>query len=1114
MKIDVRAVGSLCWVRAWDGLGMLKKDNTMWRVLLFLLIGLFSLVGRAQEQPLRLGVLELRPHAEDVAQWEPLAKYMTSALKRPVTLQLYKHSDFETAIANNQVEIVLTDPEQYILLENRYGISSPLATQVIREGDARISAYGGVIFGRSGSSISQLSDLAGKRIAADDPKSFGGYLAQLYEMQEAGFPIPSQQQLIIVGAPEDRVVEAVLSRRADVGLMRTGVLEEMFREGKLDRGQIKIINQQKLPGYPFLSSTRLYPEWPIGVAAHVDAETTRLIALALLSITPQDTAGNASAIHGFIIPAEYRGVESVLRTMRVPPFDAMPEITWMDLWHRFWGWITALGVMSLILLILGFRLVMANREIRKSQSVLALKQQSLISTNQLLDSIIENIPAMVFLKRASDLRFVRFNRGGELLLGRSRNELVGKNDYDFFPETEADFFTRKDREVLASKAMTEIPSELIHTPHGQRTLHTKKVPLLNEQGEAEYLLGISEDVTDKRQMEEALQRASVYNRSLIEASPDPLVTINSAGKITDVNRATEKVTGHLREELIGTDFSDYFTEPEMARSGYQQVFTQGYVTDYPLAIRHVSGKVTDVLYNASVYRDEEGEVLGVFAAARDITELKRNERELKQYKDHLEEQVQQRTNELVLARNAAEAANRAKSTFLANMSHELRTPLNAILGFSSMLRKDAGLNDGQHQNLDIINRSGEHLLTLINDVLEMSKIKAGHVQLEEAPFDLGNMVRDVTDMMQIRAKEKGLQLIIDQSSSFPRYIIGDEARLRQILINLVGNAVKFTQQGGVTIRLGTKQNAIAHLLIEVEDTGPGIPSAEQMHIFEPFVQLGAQEVNKGTGLGLTITRQFIQLMKGSISLESTEGKGSLFRIDLPLKEAAEHDIVKPEGHVSGEVIGVIPGQPAYRILIVEDQRDNQLLLTKLMESVGLLVKVAENGEQGVELFKAWHPHLIWMDRRMPVMDGLGATQAIRALPAGKEVKIVAVTASAFKEQRDELLEAGMDDFIRKPYRPSEIYDVLTKQLGIKFIYEGEPAPSERTEAALVPEMLASVPEDLRDALRMALESLESERIMAVIQRVASVDPALGKVLGRLANNYDYPAILNVLDVLK
>ncbi|MDD4929855.1 MAG: ATP-binding protein [Gallionella sp.] len=521
------------------------------------------------------------------------------------------------------------------------------------------------------------------------------------------------------------------------------------------------------------------------------------------------------------------------------------------------------------------------------------------------------------------------------------------------------------------------------------------------------------------------------------------------------------------------------------------------------------GTLRNIKASAKTYHDPQGVPTRMVGTNFDITDLKRVEGELRKYKDHLEEEVQQRTTDLVLARNAADAANRAKSVFLANMSHELRTPLNAVLGFSAMMRNDPLLSQGQRENLDIINRSGEYLLALINDVLEMAKIEAGRVQLESMPIDLGTLVRDVTDMMQLRAQQKGLQLLVDQSSEFPRYIRGDEARLRQILINLVGNAVKFTRQGGVTVRFGMKPNVTPQrLLIEVEDTGPGIRAADQQKIFEPFVQVGEAAAQKGTGLGLTITQQFVQLMGGTISLESTFGLGATFRVELPVELADSAEVFTSAAAVTGEIVGLVPGQPEHRILIVEDQLENQLLLSQLMARIGLPVRVAGNGEQALVLFERWHPDLIWMDRRMPVMDGLEAARRIRALPGGTDVKIVAVTASAFKEQRDEMLAAGMDDFVRKPYRFNEIYESLSRQLGVQYVYAEAPAEDDAGAAPPSAESLSALPSAVRRELQEALESLEGARISAVIGHIVDVD--LKKSLSHLADNYDYPAILRAL----
>lgn len=474
-------------------------------------------------------------------------------------------------------------------------------------------------------------------------------------------------------------------------------------------------------------------------------------------------------------------------------------------------------------------------------------------------------------------------------------------------------------------------------------------------------------------------------------------------------------------------------------------------------------------------------------------------------------QLKQRTEELRLARDAAEAANKAKSVFLANMSHELRTPLNAILGFSQMMAQEPGLTASQSESLKIINNSGEHLLKLINDVLELAKIEAGKLQLEVSSFDLHGLVRDIVDMMRVRAQQKGLPLTLEQSPQLPHYIKGDEARLRQILSNLIGNAIKFTDQGSVTVRLYCKDNSLSHLVLEVEDTGTGIADADQRQLFNPFTQLSQGVARGGTGLGLSIVSQFAQLMNGSVAVESAPGKGSLFRVELPL-ELSEGTDTSPPRHTSAEdVTGVAPGQPNYRILIAEDHPDNRVLLSRLMTRLGLMVKMAADGAECVKIFQDWHPDLIWMDRRMPVMDGIEATRRIRQLPGGDKVRIVAVTASAFREQEQDLHDAGIDDYVRKPYLFGEIYNCLERHLGLKFIYRSDGAAVSAAAAGqLSLQGLAALELRLRAELHDAVESLDRTRIDAAIAQIGDADAHLGAAISHLAAEFDYPSILDAL----
>jgi CheY-like chemotaxis protein len=343
----------------------------------------------------------------------------------------------------------------------------------------------------------------------------------------------------------------------------------------------------------------------------------------------------------------------------------------------------------------------------------------------------------------------------------------------------------------------------------------------------------------------------------------------------------------------------------------------------------------------------------------------------------------------------------------------------------------------------------------------------------------------------------------------------------------VGNAVKFTQTGHVILRVRVQDeghappsatlippSAICHpqstVLIEIEDSGIGIPAEDQQRIFDPFIQLNGQSDHKGTGLGLAISRQQVELMGGRITVQSTPGKGSLFRVEIPVARIDASEVAAAKTDL-GRVLGLAPGQPAYRMLIVEDQVENWLLLQRMLEGVGFQVRVAENGVAGIELFQAWHPHFIWMDIRMPGMDGLEVTRRIRALDGGCDVKIAALTASALKEERDNVTVAGMDDVIYKPYRPQEIYDCLARHLGVRFVYDGTPAPMAAEAAGpLRLEALAALPLELRGELAGALISLDAGRIGEIIRRISGQNPALGGLLAHHAAQLEYSAILQVV----
>jgi signal transduction histidine kinase/CheY-like chemotaxis protein len=465
----------------------------------------------------------------------------------------------------------------------------------------------------------------------------------------------------------------------------------------------------------------------------------------------------------------------------------------------------------------------------------------------------------------------------------------------------------------------------------------------------------------------------------------------------------------------------------------------------------------------------------------------------------------------------AETASRAKSMFLANMSHELRTPLNSMLGFAQLMERDRSLGDHHRENLLVISKSGEHLLGLVNDILEMSKIEAGRMTLTEAELDLHDMIAGIEEMFAAQAQKKGLSLTVEREIGVPRHIRCDEGKLRQVLINLMANALKFTSKGSVTLRIWVRlatgsgdgaAPARVRLSFEVTDTGRGMAPEEVAALFEAFTQTeSGRQSHEGTGLGLHISREFVRLMGGDIRVESELGKGATFRFDVraELVDARDHHgVPRPQ-----RVVGLAPGQPKYRVLVVDDRWETRHLLFKLLDAVGFQVRSATNGLGATAQWETWAPHLILMDVRMPLLDGYEATRTIKGSPRGKETVVIAMTASAFEHNRAAMMSAGADDFLSKPFLDTDIFELMTKHLGARFVVEEPPAQEEHASprSGDLARAALALPAALREDLRQAATRLDTKAVQVAIERVRVSDAPLAAVMLEHVRGYRFDKIL-------
>ena len=643
-------------------------------------------------------------------------------------------------------------------------------------------------------------------------------------------------------------------------------------------------------------------------------------------------------------------------------------------------------------------------------------ERALQQSYHFLETLIDNLPVAVFTKDAETGIFTLWNKQCERLYGLTADQVIGKTDFDFFPKEQAESFRKNDQEAFEKRCRIDIREEKINTYVKEQTIvDTIKTPIFDEYNNPHQLLCISEDISKRKEAEEKLRQHQEFLRNVIDTDPNFIFVKDNEDKFVLANQAMADLCGTTVENMVGKKVSEfnpnkeevnqYFIDNEAVMASLQPKFIPEQRFTTP------SGNIHYIQIIKKPLMSDNGIADKVLCVATDITDRKSVEKELES------------------SRLAAESSNLAKSEFLANMSHELRTPLHGILGFTQILQRNEALMTEIGSAVNTIHRSGEHLLMMINDILDLSKIEAQKLDLRESEIYIPAFIETIIEIIRVRASQQQIGFVVHIDDNIPSGISGDETRLRQILLNLLGNAVKFTQKGEVRFSVNRFGSKALHF--KIEDTGIGIPKEKIEEIFLPFHQVANSLIQtEGTGLGLAICSRLLKMMNSELNVSSEVGKGSCFDFYLPIREVAiSSEIITPKNQ---KIVGY-DGRNI-KILVCDDRKTNRDVLSQLLTDIGFEVIEASDGREGLEKALANRPDIVLMDLMMPEMDGFEATRALRNMPEINDTAVIAVSAGVFNQTRQDCLDAGCDDFIPKPVITDELLEKISKQLSLKWQY--------------------------------------------------------------------------------
>jgi len=977
--------------------------------------------------PVRIGVLAHKGTDICRKMWLPTMDYLDKTMPgRQFDLVPLKFEEIDPAVQTKSIDFLICNPSIYVDLEVRYGVTRTMTLRNL-VGTQIVSEFGGVIFSRADrSDLQSLRAARGQRLAAVEETSFGGWQVDLREFRSAGIdPARDCSKLIFLGS-HPAVVRAVLAGEADIGAVRTDTLERMAASGEIRMDAIRVIPGNAAPAprstFPYLHSTRLYPEWPFAKLTETTEELSRDVTVSLLSMSPDSPAAIAAESGGWGVCLDYTSVHDCLRELRLPPYEHYGQMSWSDMARQYWPWLIAIS--ALIIALLGALLLLRGR-----QSVL----MRLSSQNRLL---LASAGEGIF---GIDMNGITtfINPAATKMLGFTIKELLGKNLHALTHHTKPDGQPYPRHEcpgyISCIDGSVHLSSnEFFYRKDGSAIPVSYSSRPIVDKGKITGAVICFQDITDRRLAEESLRESEASLRAITDSAQDAILMMDPNGLISFWNPAAERIFGYKSTEAIGQNLHALIVPPRYHQAHHAAfpVFQQtgqgaavGKTLD--LEARRKDGTEISVQLSLSTVHMHSGwHAVGIL---RDITEHKQAEAELQRINIYLEEATT-RANDMA---TQAEMASTAKSEFLANMSHEIRTPMNAIIGMSHLCL-GTELNPHQRNYIQMVHQSAQLLLGIINDILDFSKIEAGKLELESIPFRLDDVLNNLSNMVSIKAQEKGLEILFDIAPETPLQLIGDPLRFGQILLNLSGNALKFTESGEIVVRIRPIQmnEDTVELEVMVKDTGIGMTPDQQTKLFQSFSQADTSTTRRfgGTGLGLAISRHLVQMMDGRIWVESEPGKGSCFYFTAVLDRCAEN------GEKTEFDFPVNLEQ--FKVLVVDDVASTRQMFSATLGSFSFRVTCVDSGEAALEALEntpADDPfRLVLMDYMMPGMDGIEASRRIKKSSRLADVPtIIMVTAFSRDEVMDKALEAGLDSFLTKPVTPSVLLDTIVGTLGGK-----------------------------------------------------------------------------------